>query len=472
MLDDNRFHNSFWGVEIVDLTTGVTMYERNRRKSFVPASNMKLYTTAAGLDRLGPDFAWTTTLFADGAVRDDTLHGNLIAVGTGDPAIGGPLSNGDVTRVFQDWADSLRAAGILHVTGDIIGNDDAFDDTPLGPGWMWDDESSWYSAEIGALTFNDNCVDVTVEGGAVGDTATVFWEPHETSYVTVLNQTLTLHPDSSAEIAYNRRRATNVIEVNSHLPAGEAATRSISISNPTMFFTHVLKEALEDAGVTVAGDPVDIDDLFHKPVHPEHQANSTSSRIASYTSPPLSEVAASINKISHNLQAELLLKTLGRRASGVEGQYAIPDLPIVGTTAGGANIVVEFLAGAGVDTSGVVIADGSGLSRYNLITPGATVDILQHMWAHPDTAVAGAFVRSMPIGGVDGTTASLITGGPAVGNLRAKTGTMTGVRSLSGYITTSDGRPLAFSLISNHHTVPTSEVNDVQRMLADLLARL
>jgi D-alanyl-D-alanine carboxypeptidase/D-alanyl-D-alanine-endopeptidase (penicillin-binding protein 4) len=417
---------------------------------------MKLYTTAAGLDQLGPDFTWTTEIFADGDVTDGVLNGNIVVRGSGDPSIGGTVMDGDPLATFRAWADSLKAAGIHTISGDIIGDDDIFDDLPLGPGWMWDDESTWFSAELGALTFYDNCIELTAQGGVVGDTADVYWEPLQTSYVTVLNQSLTVHPDSTSEAFYNRRRASNVIEIGTHVRPGETTTRLITVTNATLYFVHVLGEVFESEGILVYGAARDIDELFQKPDY----SDPGMKRIATRVSPPLSEITAAINKPSHNLYAEQLLKSLSLQND------------TVGTTKGGTEFVVETLIRAGVDTSLVVVADGSGLSRYNLITPESTVDLLSYMWTHADTAVTGAFVRSLPIGGIDGSIKSLIKDGPAVGNLKAKTGTMTGVRSLSGYITTSTGRPIVFSLMSNHHTVPTSDVNEVQRKLADLLARL
>ncbi|HUF08373.1 MAG TPA: D-alanyl-D-alanine carboxypeptidase/D-alanyl-D-alanine-endopeptidase, partial [Rhodothermales bacterium] len=183
LLDVPQFENATWGVQVVNLVSGEVLYERNARKSFVPASNMKLYTSAAALSQLGPGFTYETRLYAFGRVVDSVLYGHLVVRGSGDPTIGGRYNDGDLTATFRDWADSLRDHGIARINGDIIGDDDVFDDVGLGVGWNWDDETYWYSAEVGGLVFNDNCVDVTITGTSPGRAGEVTWAPGMTDYV-------------------------------------------------------------------------------------------------------------------------------------------------------------------------------------------------------------------------------------------------------------------------------------------------
>ena len=465
LLDVPQFENATWGVQVVNLLSGEVVYERNARKSFVPASNMKLYTSAAALNQLGPGFTYETRLYAFGSVVDSVLHGHLVVRGSGDPTIGGRYNDGDLTAAFRDWADSLRDHGIARINGDIVGDDDVFDDVGLGVGWSWDDETYWYSAEVGGLVFNDNCVDVTITGTSPGRAGDVTWAPDMTDYVDVVNATLTIHPDSSIEEGYERERASNRIRLYSDVPAGRDDRESITVANPTRYFVHVLRSTLVSEGVAVSGNAVDVDDA---PLRPDY-SSSGAMIAARYVSPPLSEIASVINKPSHNLWAEQVLKTLGL--------YAPPDtmnglaLPVVGTAKRGVEFAMSTFAAAGVDTSRFRMADGSGLSRMNLITPEMNTNLLRFMWTHPDTSVSGAFLRSLPIGGVDGTIDDLVEEGPAVGNLRAKTGSLTAVRNLSGYIRSGSGTSLAFALLCNHFTVEAKEVNDVQRAFVDLLAR-
>ncbi len=465
LLDVDQFENAIWGVQVVDLSSGRVLYERNARKSFTPASNMKMYTTSAALDQLGSDFTYKTRVYAFGSVVDSVLHGYLVVKGSGDPSIGGHFNDGDVTATFRSWADSLRAHGIRRIDGDIVGDDDVFDDVALGLGWNWDNETYWYSAEMGGLAFNDNCVDVTIEGTEPGRPGRVSWEPDGTDYVQIQNATLTVAADQSLDEGYERLRGSNTIRLSSMVPAGREDKESISISNPTRYFVHVLRSTLIASGVPVSGDVVDVDDSIVRPDYDRSDAKL----VATYESPPLSELVAVINKPSHNLWAEQLLKTLGLRAA--PDTLGMMPLPALGTTDRGIDQAMVTFAAAGVDTSRIQMADGSGLSRMNLITPEMNTHLLEYIWAHPDTSVSGAFIRSLPIGGVDGTLETLVREGPAVGNLRAKTGTLTGARNLSGYITSSKGTPLAFALLCNHYTVKTREVNAVQRKFVDLLAR-
>ena len=180
ILERDLLPHSLWGINVIDVNTGETIYERNAEKSFVPASNTKLFTTSAALETLGPDYRYTTTVWTDGEIIGNTLVGNLIVRGSGDPAIGGRFHDGEVMHVFESWVDSLRALGITQIDGDIIGDDDVFDDVPLGAGWAWDNEQYWYSAEIGGLTFNDNNIDVEIRAGRMGSPASISWTPLNT----------------------------------------------------------------------------------------------------------------------------------------------------------------------------------------------------------------------------------------------------------------------------------------------------
>jgi len=474
ILADPRYDNAFWGGIVADLDQGGILYSRNADKSFTPASNMKLYTTAAALDQLGPEFRYYTDLFMQGNIVDSVLVGNLVVRGVGDPTIGNVTDDAsddesDMTQTFQDWADSLRAAGILRISGDILGDDNLHDDLHLGRGWMWDDEHTHDSAESGAFVFNDNSVNMTMEGTQRGQPVDLYWEPYNTDYVEVLNKTTTVHADSSADVTYGRHRATNTIEIASSIPEGASEMRRISITNPTLYFTHVLRETLIREGIDVDGSSRDIDDLTDEDWTPIYEDGSLI-RIAQHESPPLSEIVAMINKPSDNLKAEQVLKTLAfvapvdLEADHDDRRHATAEL--------GIEAMMVTIRRAGIDSTAMRVADGSGLSHYNLVTPRGTIRLLKYMSAHPDSAVSGAFYRSLAILGVDGTIKAFAGGSPAVGNVRAKTGTLTGARALSGYVTTADGRHLVFSLMSNHHTVPTSDINDAIFPIVDLLARL
>lgn len=449
--------NALWGIRILRLDNREVLFEQNPVTSFVPASNTKLYTTAAALDQLGPDYRFLTHVRATGPVESGVLNGDLVIRGTGDPSFGGRFNNGDVTATFREWASRLKGLGITEIDGNIVGDDDAFDDLPLGYGWSWDDETYWYSAEVGALTFNDNCIDLTITGTQPGQPAVVSWEPLNTSYVTVENQSTTLPSGDESDEEYFRARASNHFTVKSAVAAGSTVRESLSISNPTVFFVHTLRSVLVQEGITVNGYAVDIDDLANKP------SPSVYSELFVHESPPLSELAAVVNKRSHNLYAEQILRVMG-------GDHVI-DSDTTSAEAGLAEAAITWAA-AGIDTSRIQLVDGSGLSRYNFVTAEMTSKLLVYMWESASTGARDAFLESLPIGGVDGTIGGRFRADDMRGRVRAKTGTVSNVSSLSGYVTTDSGIPLAFSIIGNNFTVETDSIRAIQDRIVTAFAHV
>jgi serine-type D-Ala-D-Ala carboxypeptidase/endopeptidase (penicillin-binding protein 4) len=461
LLDAPEFENAHWGVAVVDLASGRTLYERNARKSFMPASNAKLYTSAAALQLLGPDFRYETRLLMDGEIREGVLHGNLVVQGSGDPTIGGRFTGGDRTLLFRQWADSLRATGIHRIEGDIIGDDDVFDDVPLGMGWTWDNEPFWYSAQISGLSFNDAVIDLTIRGARPGAPAFVTWDPAMTGYVRIENRTVSVFAAQPHRASYGRARDENLFFVSSSVPEGTEIAYSLAVVNPTLFFVHELAEALRLSGISFSGRPVDIDDLAIRP------QNESLRIVARHLSVPLTEIVEVINKPSQNLYAELVLKTLG-----TIGQTGEPGRPhaVRASASDGFRRAMPFFANAGIDTTRIALRDGSGLSRYNLVTPSMTVSLLSAMWHHPDAALRDAFIRSLPIAAVDGTLRSRMQHAATQGNVRAKTGTISHVTALSGYVHSASGTPLAFVIMNNHHTLPAAQVRRVEDLIATTLA--
>lgn len=469
VIDAADFSNGFWGVHVLDLETGRTLYARNEEKSFVPASNVKLYTTAAGLDLLGPGYRYATSLYVDGPVEDGVLRGNLIVRGAADPTLGGyyEADTGawnehlDALLVFREWADSLLEAGIRRIEGDLIGDDDVIDDVPLGTSWSWDDETYYYSAQISGLTFHDNVIHMYVRGRERDMPADIHWKPLDTDYVDVVNKTHTAGPDASIEEGYQRLRGTNTVEVTTVVPFGRTDVEEITVENPTLYFVHVLRESLLRSGIAVSGRPLDVDDL---PIKPDYDA-SRLRRVAVHRSAPLSEIAALVNKPSQNLYGELLLKTIGAELPSGDD-----DLE-PGSAEMGIEAAMQTFVRAGIDTSRIRLVDGSGLSRLNLVTPAMTTSLLSYMWNHEDNEVREAFHDSLPVAGLDGTLRYRLTESPARGQMRGKTGSLRFASSLSGFIQSAGGRPLAFSIMSNHYTTQTSTVRAAQDAVVNLLVR-
>lgn len=462
VLADTIFENSIWGIRIVELESGRILYDRNERKSFMPASNTKLYTTAAVLDQLGPDYQYRTVLYTDGRIEDGVLRGNLIVKGSGDPVFGDHYKeDADPTAIFRTWADSLKVRGIHHIEGDIIGDDDVFDDEPFGREWTLSDLPYYYAAEISGLTFNDNVVDFEIEARQLGEPAVIRWDPLGTNYVSVTNATRTISSAGFIEEGYERPLGSNVFEISSLVPQGRIDEESLTISNATLYFVHVLRETLIDEGIVVSGRPVDVDDLSIKPRYvPGHLQ-----RLATHTSAPMSEIIVPLNKDSNNLYAEQLLRTLGT-------EHPIDDDDLApGSDDMGLAAMTTTLVRADVDTTFFRLVDGSGLSRLNLVTPEMTAALLRYMGNHPDVDVREAYLNSLPIAGVDGTLEHRMRIGPAHGAVRAKTGTLTGASALSGYAKTAVRTPLVFVFMSNNYTTPTRPIRQAQDRIIDLLVR-
>jgi len=453
IFNDPNFSNAHWGVVIQSLETGEYFYKRNENKSFMPASNMKLFTTAAALVKLTPNYKYVTRLRTKGQVGQGTLRGDVVIQGSGDPTISGRFSGGNVTKTFEDWADSLSALGIKEIDGDIIGDDNCFDDQDVASGWSldWNEDVYWYSAYISGLTFNDNCVDVIIApGDSIGKPAKITLNP-DTRYATIVNEITTASAESTLTIDYYRERGTNIIHAYGKFPINKSQrVESLTINNPTLYTATVMKETFERKGIKVRGQVFDVDDLPGKQV--DYQGMRT---LATYTSPSLAEIVKVINKKSQNLYAEQVFKTIGKEIGGK------------GSIAKATEIVKEFFSGIGIDPDKLMIYDGSGLSRLNMVTPGQIVTLLTYMSKHKYWK---EFYDSLPIAGVDGSLEGRMKGTQAENNVRAKTGFVQYVRTLSGYVLTKDDEHLVFSLMVNNYTVPTSLANNIQDLVCVRLA--
>jgi D-alanyl-D-alanine carboxypeptidase/D-alanyl-D-alanine-endopeptidase (penicillin-binding protein 4) len=452
LFSDPSFANAHWGVAIQSLKNGELLYLHNENKGFMPASNMKLFTTAAALLKLGPNYIFNTRVYYSGTLSSDgVLQGDVIIRGCGDPTICERYAAGNATKVFQGWADSLAARGIRRVTGRIIGDDNYFGDEILGAGWSWDYESDYYAAQISALSFNDNCMDIFfMPGDSLGAPSSFQLRP-ASKFVSVINKVITADRDKGTTINYNRSRGGNKVFCTGTIFIGEKEKHDwFSVENPTLFAADVFRDILKSEDIEVSGEATDIDDLnsYSYLADSDHE-------LAGYSSPHLSEIVTTVNKVSQNLYAELLLRVVGKEIGG-EGRASM-----------GARVAKSDFTAMGIDTAQLEMVDGSGLSRLNLVTPMSVVKLLTYMRRFPGYE---AFYNSLPIAGVDGTIRNRMVGTAAQGNVRAKTGYVDKARALSGYATTKDGEELAFSVIVNNYTVATALANQIQDAVCERLA--
>ncbi|HYG82912.1 MAG TPA: D-alanyl-D-alanine carboxypeptidase/D-alanyl-D-alanine-endopeptidase, partial [Pyrinomonadaceae bacterium] len=454
-------------VKVVSLDTGRTLFEENGEKLLHPASNMKIYTVAAALDRLGPDYRFKTSAYAPTMPdASGTIRGDLIIYGRGDPSFAASFNNGDYFKAIDDFAARIAASGVKRVEGNVVGDESYFTGGRLGYGWEWDDLQWYFGAEVSALTVNDNALDLFVRPGRdVGSQAVVETGPM-TPAVQIVNRATTSPRGTRRNLTVHRSLGTNVIEVGGTVPLGfdltdKGLVGSIAVPNPPLVFLYMLRSALATRGVTVTGQSLVVDARARRtqPLRTESLVE-----LASRESPPLSVIAAQTMKPSQNLYTELLLRTLGK-VSVPSGAVS----PLERTSADdGIEAVKTFLRGAGIEPRGqFVMADGSGLSRHNYITANATVRLLTYMAAH---RYSSAFRDSMPVAGVDGTLRTRLRDTPAQGNMRAKTGTINAVASLSGYVTSGAGERLAFSIILNNYPEESSSRRSHLDTIAVLLA--
>jgi D-alanyl-D-alanine carboxypeptidase/D-alanyl-D-alanine-endopeptidase (penicillin-binding protein 4) len=440
--------NALWAVKVVSLDTGQLIFERNPRLLVMPASTMKVITLAVAAERLGWDARFTTRLETTGSIENGVLRGDLIVTGDGDPTIG---EREDAPRVLDDWAGRLAALGITHVDGRLIGDDDVLPDQALGTGWAWDDLAFGFATPVGALQFHEGAAQVVITAGPRPDTpATMRIEPASTE-LTLTGQVMTTGPETPAAVFSRRRPFSRTLEVTGTVPrTGRDYVRTVSIDNPTRALLLAFREALGRFGIAVSGDVADIDDLADKPAGPRRLLHL-------HESPPLREIGIRLMKVSQNLIAETLRARIGLDS----------DVPDVDPLAAAAGACERTLAAWGVPVEDVILADGSGLSRYDYVTADALVTALRHMAQEPRHAAA--FEATLPILGVDGTLERRLRGSRAEGRVHAKTGSMSNVRALAGYLRTLAGERLAFAIVANNFKARGSAIDAVTDRALDAL---
>jgi serine-type D-Ala-D-Ala carboxypeptidase/endopeptidase (penicillin-binding protein 4) len=415
---------AIWGIAVQSLSRNQRLFEQNPRTFLVPASVAKLVSLAAAVDAVGWNYSFETTLRATGPVVDGVLQGDLLIVGSGDPAIGG-RGGGDVTS----WIEGLKAEGIRKVDGRIIGDDNAVEEPRPGATWAWDDLGYKDGALFGALNFSENRLTVIVSAGpAPGTAASLSVEPHA-AYRPLANRAITGAAGSLQLLWPEQRPGEAFLTIAGSIPAGAPSTRmSVSAGNPTFWFASVFRNRLQREGIDVSGEAVDIDDLAMPP-------DRAAARVVyTYTSHPLSEIAQPLLKESINIYGEAVLRLTTGPTGGRTNDEALEALS-------------KRLPSWGLQPDAVQLVDGSGLSRRDALAADTIVTILQRMY---DADGVSPWMRALPIAGRDGTLANRFKGTAAEDNLRAKTGTMSNIRALAGYVRTREGEPLAFAIIVNN----------------------
>ncbi len=426
-----------------------TLYARNRDLLLTPASTMKVVTVAAAAERLGWDHRFETTLSAAGEIRGGTIEGDLVVRGTGDPTINAP----GTPDLFAHWAAELRARGVSRIAGRVIGDDDVLDGgrrgddaAGLGAGWAWDDLALAFSAPAGALQRHENVVELAVSPGySPGSPARIEIRaprvtPGSAGGVTLINQAVTRASGAETNVRLSRRPDGGALIITGEIAVGAPpVVRTGAVSDPTLFFVQGLRTELQQAGVQVDGEAIDIDQ-FDPTV--KRSLRQRLRPLVRHESEPLSTIAVDLMKRSQNLYAESFLQHLGAATGG--------------TGAAGPAVAAAVLTEWGIGGSRAIVADGSGLSRYNALSAAGLLDVLARVWRDPRHREA--FVNTLPVAGRDGTLRNRMVGSAADGMVRAKTGSMTRVRALAGYVIAPGGEPIAFAILANNYTVPSAVI--------------
>ncbi|AOS63561.1 D-alanyl-D-alanine carboxypeptidase/D-alanyl-D-alanine endopeptidase [Actinoalloteichus hymeniacidonis] len=446
ILADSRLDGAGVGVVVRTVADGETLYQRGAEELLLPASNAKLLSSVAALEALGPDYRFRTEVSSPARRYGGVLNGDLYLRGTGDPTL--------LAEDYDALAADIADAGIDLVRGDLVADDTWFDDVRLGTGWAWDDEPYYYSAQISALTvapdtdYDAGTVIVEVAPGAEeGAPPEVTVEP-PTDHVTVDVRATTSAAGSTEAITVHRERGGNAIRVDGSIALDGAPTQDWStVWEPTDYAADVFHRALADHDVRVLGDVV-------RGSTPEH-----AEVLAEHDSMPLDELMVPFMKLSNNGHAEVLVKAMGAE-HGASGSWR----------AGGA-VLTDTLADLGLPAADYRLVDGSGLSRMDMVTADQLTTLLV---AAGDRPWFSDWYESLPIAGesdrlVGGTLRNRLAGTEAAGNVHAKTGSLTGVTGLSGYVTAASGEELVFSVVFNNYLGASPK--DIEDLVALRLAR-
>ncbi len=448
IFNDESFAHAFWGAKIQSLKTGEVWYERNSNKMFMPASNEKILTASTALRVLGPEFKFTTKLLSDAEIDGAVLKGDLIVWGNGDPTFYEKFYE-HTTDAFTEWAKQLKAKGITKIEGDIIGDDNAFDEERIGFGWPLNGLDEWYSPEFGPLQLNENYIDFKIIPPKEGDNVEIV-SNFPTDYLKIHNE-LTIVDTGRHRIRVTRPYGDNELYISGEIKrGGRNYYTSPTIFNPTKFFVHVLRQTLIDNDIEVTGKAIDCDEI-----EGWGKEEKNYNVLVEHKSVPLQEILKGLMKRSQNLYAETMPRIMSWNATGK------------GSFDEGKKIVEEKLSDFGIEPGTYRYMDGSGLSRYNFVSPELIVKIMVGM---NNDKFAKEWKETLPIAGVDGTLKRRMKGTAAEGNAVAKTGTISNVRGLSGYVTTADGEELAFSFLVNAHLLSTKDTERITDSVLELLA--
>lgn len=443
-IDSSEFSYARWGICVISLTSGAVVYQRDPDRLFTPASNMKIYTTGIALDLLGADHRWRTSVYASAQPdASGQIHGDLILYGRGAPDL--VANSNDASKgSLSGLADQLYQKGIRRIDGNVIGDESYFRGDPIGDGWLWTDLQWYFGAEASALSINGNEVDVNIVPSDKGSEAPAVRVSNSQANVVVQNRMALADKEGRSTVGLHRGLSDNNLEVwGEFTPGSKGFGARLSVHDPALWAARLFIEALKARGIAVGGEAQSRNARAPQNVR---FAPDKAPELAFVNSQPLSEIAKKTNKESINLNAELMLRTLGRERGAMAGEPE-PAGRERGDDEAGLSVLRVWLSRAAVPAAHIALHDGSGLSRLDLVTPETSARLLVAM---SKTASAAVFKDSLPIAGRDGTLGGRLH--DLSDRVWAKTGSLTYDNSLSGYMITAKGEPLAFSIMCNDQT--------------------
>ena len=441
VFEESSASGAFWAVVVRD-STGSIIEAYNEDKLIRPASNLKLLTSAAILNKLGPDFTYNTTMYGLGYQEGRAWRGDIIINGSGDPSISGDFYDEDRFHVFEKFYQTLDSLGIYQVDGNLIGNTAYFDNQPYPKGWNWDDLSFYYGVEISALSFNNNAVDLEVfADNEVGETPRIQWFPFDTDYVNFINEQVITPSNSEYDEFYRRILGTNTIILRSKLPQGYYEKESLSVLNAPLYFMDTFKKYLEDGQIEINGRLL-IENQQPITNYDKYEV------LAEHESEPLKNLLKEVNKESNNFYTEMLLKTAAAEHYQTQGSTEL-----------GISLVKEYANSMQMDTTHIEMTDGSGMSPATLIE---VADLSKLLYKIQSDSI---YTSTLSVPGVDGSLEHRFKNHPVRAKVIGKTGYVSGVRTLSGYMNAQSGQKLTFSIATNNYTNKTSYIDYLHEKL-------
>jgi D-alanyl-D-alanine carboxypeptidase/D-alanyl-D-alanine-endopeptidase (penicillin-binding protein 4) len=442
-----------WGVLVSDAATGEVLYARNPDAYFMPASNAKLFTTALALASLGPDYKVRTTVATSGTVdANGVLNGDLILIGRGDANLSNrkfPFEkreerDGPPEKVLAEFAAAVAARGVKEVTGNVIADDSMFQHEKFPSGWLVDDILWSYGAAVSAIAVNDNTFTLDLRPGIREGDPARYDAGLAGNFYNVANTVVTAARGSEEKLAVARDPGSRLIDVSGTMPLDAPVRRlTIAIEEPAEYAASLLAHLLEARGVKIDGHAAA---RHTQPPASSADPSPPQVALAEHTSVPLSDEVRLTNKNSENLHAELLLLVSAHERAGAKNYEDAMKF------------AASFFKSAGIADSDVALSDGSGLSRKDLVTPRAVVQLLRYAEKQP----WGELYRStLPIAGEDGTLSERMKNTPAASRIFAKTGTIGHGNTLSGYATTTRGAHVIFSILGNNNNLHAQDANRV-----------